>query len=411
MNRNLSSFANSYSFLILLMLRFLRQSLGLVTALVLSSAGMVLPPVAPEETTVFRNGDAGYLCYRIPAIVKAPDGSLLAFAEGRKKDCDDFGDIDLVLRVSTDNGRTWGPLRVVADNGTFQAGNPAPVFDLTDPAFRRGRLFLIYNTGITSENKVRNGEAVREVWYKTSADNGQTWSDSVNITTQVSRPNKPAVNPAYAFADDWRSYANTPGHALQLQKGRYRGRLFVPANHSAGPPQPQFRDYRAHGFYSDDHGKSWKLTPSIAYPGSNESTAVETADGNLLMNSRNQSGDVKNRLLSWSKTGGESWEPVRVAPDLPDPVCQGSMIAYRPRRGKAVLLFSNPNSQKSRENLTVRISPDEGQSWSAGQTIYGGSSAYSDLVIQQNGDIGLLYEKDKYTQIVYSRFSYDWLVK
>ncbi|MGA0555975.1 sialidase family protein [Larkinella sp. VNQ87] len=363
------------------------------------------------ETTVFQNGDNGYQCYRIPAIVKSPDGHLLAFAEGRRKDCDDFGDIDLVLRVSTDNGRTWGPLRVVVDNGNAQAGNPAPVFDLTDPAFRRGRFFLIYNTGITSENNVRKGEAVREVWYKTSADAGQTWSEAVNITAQVSRPNQPAANPAYAFPEDWRSYANTPGHALQLQKGRYRGRLFVPANHSAGPPQPQFRDYRAHGFYSDDHGKTWKISLNIDYPGSNESTAVETSDGNLLMNSRNQSGDVKNRLLSVSKTGGESWEPVRIAHDLPDPVCQGSLIEYQPRRGQRVLLFSNPNSQTSRTNLTVRVSTDDGKSWSAGKTIHSGPSAYSDLVVQQDRKIGVLYEKDGYAKIVYAQFTYEWLVK
>lgn len=391
--------------------RLLLQSVRFLAILLALTSELGLRKAVADESTVFRNGENGYQCYRIPAIVKAPNGHLLAFAEGRKKDCDDYGDIDLVLRVSTDNGHTWGALRVVVDNGNVQAGNPAPVFDLTDPAFRQGRLFLVYNTGITSENKVRNGEAVREIWVKTSTDGGQTWSEGVNITTQVSRPNGPAANQNYAFPEDWRSYANTPGHALQLQKGRYRGRLFVPANHSAGRPQPQFRDYRAHGFYSDDHGKTWKLTPNIDYAGSNESTAAETSDGHVLMNCRNQAGDVKNRLLSLSKTGGESWEPVRIAQDLPDPVCQGSMIEYQPRRGKRMLLFSNPNSQTNREKLAIRFSTDDGQSWSAGKTVYGGPAAYSDLVVQQDGSVGVLYEKDKYTRIVYQSFSYDWLVQ
>ncbi|RRB04366.1 sialidase family protein [Larkinella rosea] len=367
------------------------------------------PPVA--ETTIFQSGEDGYKCFRIPAIVKAPNGNLLAFAEGRRKDCDDFGDIDIVMRISPDNGQTWGPLQIAADNGSLQAGNPAPVFDLTDKNFPQGRLFLVYNTGVMSESELRKGGGIREIWYKTSTDGGQTWADAVNITTQVSKPHQPDVNPAYAFSEDWRWYANTPGHALQMKKGRYKGRIFVAANHTAGAEQPQFRDCRAHGFYSDDHGKSWKLTPDVAYPGSNESTAAETSDGGLLINSRNQSGDAKNRLLSFSKTAGESWEPVRIATDLPDPVCEGSMIDYQPSRRKTVLLFSNPNSPKTRTNMTVRVSTDDGKTWSGGKEIYSGSSAYSDLVIQKDGTIGIVYEKDRYSKIVYTHFSYNWLIE
>ncbi|GAB4036234.1 sialidase family protein [Spirosoma gilvum] len=362
-----------------------------------------------DETTVFRNGEGGYTCYRIPAIVKAPSGELLAFAEGRKTDCGDFGDVDIVLRTSHDNGKTWNPLRVVADYGLAQAGNPAPVFDQTDSRFPKGRLFLVYNTGTASEKDVRNGKAIREVWYKTSTDGGQTWSESVNITTSVNRPNKPDFNPKYTFPEDWRSYANTPGHAVQIQNGRYKGRLYVAANHSEGAVQAQFRDYRAHGFYSDDHGKTWKLSATVTYPGGNESTAAETSTGSLLMNTRNQSGDVKNRLMAFSTNAGETWDQVTVANDLPDPVCQGSMIEFRAPDKRHVLLFSNANSQTKREKLTVRVSQDDGKSWSVGREIYAGSAAYSDLVIQQDSQIGVLYERDNYTSIIYAHFPYNWL--
>lgn len=375
----------------------------------MSNASPSQPPIV--ETAVFQNGEGGYLCYRIPAIVKAPTGELLAFAEGRKTNCGDFGDIDIVLRVSQNNGLSWGPLRVVADYGSAQAGNPAPVFDLTDRRYPKGRLFVIYNTGTVSEGEVRTGKAPREVWTKTSVDGGQTWSEATNITAQVSRPNQPNVNPRYAFKEDWRSYANTPGHALQIQTGTYRGRLFVAANHSAGPPQGQFRDYHAHGFYSDDHGQSWKLTPTVSYPGGNESTAAETSTGSLLMNIRNQSGDVKTRLLASSPDAGQTWSGVRVAQDLPDPVCQGSMLDHRLPNGQWVLLFSNLNSPTKREKMTVRVSTDDGKTWSAGREIYSGSAAYSDLVVQADGQIGLLYEKDNYTMINYARFRYDWLVR
>jgi sialidase-1 len=358
------------------------------------------------ETVVFRNGDDGYTCYRIPAIVRAPDGKLLAFAEGRVADCGDFGDVDIVMKSSTDGGKTWSGINKVADVGALQAGNPAPVYDLSDRRYPKGRLFLLYNSGGASEADVRQGKAIREVWSITSTDAGKSWSEPVNITKEVSRPNQPAANSAYSFPDDWRSYANTPGHALQVQQGRHKGRIFVAANHSAGPPQAHFQDYRAHGFYSDDHGKSWQLSPTIPYPGGNESTAAELPGGGVLMNIRNQSGDVKNRLLASSSDAGASWGPVRVAQDLPDPVCQGSMINYQPRGGASVLLFSNPNSQTKRERLTVRVSRDGGQHWSAGREVYPGSAAYSDLVVTSTRQVGVLYEKDNYSQIVYASFPY-----
>ncbi|GAB3750878.1 sialidase family protein [Spirosoma pomorum] len=388
-------------------------SLGLTVNGLSPASPHVVPPVssAPRsasvtETVVFRNGEGGYTCYRIPAIVRTPEGELLAFAEGRVTDCGDYGDVDIVMRSSKDGGKTWSAISRVADVGALQVGNPAPVYDRSDRQFPKGRLFLLYNTGSASESDVRKGKAVREVWYITSTDAGKTWSEPVNITKQVSRPNQPATNPAYSFSEDWRSYANTPGHALQLQKGPHKGRIFVAANHSAGSPQPHFQDYRAHGFYSDDHGKSWQLSPTIPYPGGNESTAAETSEGGILMNIRNQSGDVKNRLLARSSNAGISWEPVEVAQDLPDPVCQGSMIDYPLGGGQSALLFSNPNSQTKRERLTVRVSKDGGQHWSAGKEVYNGSAAYSDLVVPSAGQVGVLYEKDNYTQIVYASFPY-----
>lgn len=355
------------------------------------------------ETVVFQNGDEGYKCYRIPAIVKAPKGDLLAFAEARRNSCSDHGDVRIVLKRSTDNGQTWSGFQTVAENGNLQAGNPAPVFDLSDKRFPQGRLFLFYNTGTGSEAEVRDGKAMRDVWYKTSTDAGQTWSAPVNITRYVSKPKQPQVNSAYNFVEDWRHYANTPGHALQLNAGPYRGRIFVAANHSAGPPQNQGKDYWAHGFYTDDHGKTWKLTPNVAYAGSNESTAAELSNGGILLNCRNQSGDTKHRIMASSKSGGVKWDSVYVERQLPDPVCEGSMLNYTTKSGQKWLLFSNLEHQNKRENLVLKVSMDEGQSWYKAKIIYAGASAYSDLVIQQDQNIGVLYEKDGYAKIVYAQ--------
>lgn len=355
-----------------------------------------------QSTTVFEKGEAGYQCFRIPAIVKAPDGTLLAFAEGRVNNCGDFGNVDIVMKISEDQGKTWGSLTVVANNDTLQAGNPAPVYDLTDPRYPQGRLFMIYNTGYASEHHNREGKGVREVYYITSTDEGKTWSEPVNITTSVHKPNQPDYNAGYKFGEDWRSYANTPGHAIQLMGKKHRGRLLVPANHSSGPPQEKFLDYRAHAFYSDDHGATWHLSSVVDYPGSNESTAAELPDGRVLMNMRDQSGINKYRLVTVSRSGGKKWGPVRVENQLPDPVCEGSLLAIQGRGGQPALVFSNLNHQSKRQNLTLYKSNDEGATWQPVRVVEPGSAAYSDLVQQSDGAIGVLFERDNYRQINYT---------
>ncbi len=357
---------------------------------------------APEitESVVFQNGEDGYNCYRIPAIVRSPSGLLLAFAEGRVHDCDDFGNIAIVMKTSSDSGTTWGGLKVVARYNQLQAGNAAPVFDLLDPAFPGGRLFLFYNTGTTREHAVREGKGIREVWYTTSTDEGATWSAPVNITLSVNKPNMPEFNPLYSNPEDWRTYANTPGHALQLASGR----ILIPANHSAGPPLEHFREYRAHAYFSDDHGKTWQLSPDVDYPSGNECMAAELPGNRVLMSIRNQSGDERHRLLALSKDGGETWDSVWFAQDLPDPVCQGSILNYINNKGEHLLLHANPDSEAERCCLTVKVSRDEGGHWEKWLEIYRGSAAYCDLVQVDESSGGVLYEKDDYVRISFTRF-------
>ena len=260
----------------------------------------ILSATAQEKIPVFTSGTEGHKSYRIPAIIKIPNGDLLAFCEGRVNGSGDFGDINIVLKRSTDKGETWTALQTVVDADSLQAGNPAPVVDRTDPAYPKGRIFLFYNTGNNHEGEVRKGKGLREVWYKTSVDGGITWSATVNITTQVHKPNQPKVNAAYNFSEDWRSYANTPGHALQLAGGQYKGRIYIAANHSAGAPKSRFEDYFAHGFYTDDHGQTFRLSETIQLPGGNEATAAEISNNGLLLNARNQKGDVRARIAARS---------------------------------------------------------------------------------------------------------------
>lgn len=364
--------------------------------------------VRAQDIPVFVSGEDGYESYRIPAMVKAPNGDLLAFAEGRVHHAGDFGDIDIVMKRSTNNGKTWGSLQRVAEYGDLQAGNPAPVVDLLDPAHPNGRIFLFYNTGNNHEGEVRKGLGLREVWYVTSVDGGHTWSDPVNITTQAHRPKHPQSNPDYNYSEDWRSYANTPGQGMQFDKGKFKGRIFIAANHSEGEPLPAFRDYKAHGYYTDDHGKTFKLAENVPFEGSNESMAALIDGDLLLMNSRNQQGNVRSRIISISSDGGATWDTTYYDPQLPDPVNQGSLIAFEVK-GKRYLAFCNTADTQHRNNMTLRVSRDNGKSWFFNKNIAqapegyeGAYAAYSDLVHIKKKRIGVLFEKEHYGKIVFT---------
>lgn len=366
-------------------------------------------------TPIFVSGTEGYKSFRIPAIVSLPNGQLLAFCEGRVNGAGDFGDIDIVMKRSMDNGKTWSSLMVVAEYGNLQLCNPAPVVDLNDPEFPRGRIFLFYNTGNNSEAEILKGNGIKHCLYKTSVDGGASWSEPVDITLQVHRPNKPLIDPRYNFSEDWRYYANTPGHAIQFQSGKYKGRIFVAANHSEGNPQKSADHYVAHGFFSDDHGRTFKLGNSLAIRGSNESMAVELSNSRLMMNSRNQKGDVKARIVSISSDGGATWDTTYFDRTLIDPVCQGSVLNIGTKKGKEILVFCNAADTKSRNNLTLRKSLDEGATWSDSILVYKNQSdlmqkfsyaAYSDLVRLNRKEVGILFEKDNYTEIVFTRIKW-----
>lgn len=364
-----------------------------------------------EKITVFQSGTEGHKIYRIPAIINAPNGDLLAFAEGRVNGGSDFGDINIVMKRSADNGKTWSKLLSIVDYANLQAGNQAPVVDFTDPKFPNGRIFLFYNTGNNHENEVRKGNGIREVWYITSTDNGKTWSEATNITSQVHRPKQPTINSEFNFHEDWRSYANTPGHALQISKGKFSGRIYVPANHSEGEPKKDFSDYFAHGFYTDDHGKTFHLSDKVSIEGSNESTAAELSKNRILLNARNQKGDKRFRINAISDNGGENWANISFDENLPDPVCEGSILNIGAIKGKQILAFSNAADTQKRDNLTIRISFDEGKTWKISHTIEKNPNdekkdfaAYSDLVKIDDSTVGILYERDNYSEIIFTTF-------
>jgi len=361
-----------------------------------------------DKTPVFVSGTEGYKSFRIPAIIRLPDKDLLTFCEGRVNGASDFGNVDIVMKKSADNGKTWSALQIIVDADSLQAGNCAPVVDTNDPAYPQGRIFLFYNTGNNNEGQVRKGNGLRQVWYKTSVDDGRSWSKGVNITAEVHRPKQPQISPVYNFSEDWRSFANTPGHAIQFEKGKYKGRIFVSANHSQGYPKKDFTDYVANGYYTDDHGKTFRISDNISIAGSNESMAAELSNNKLMMDSRNQRGDIRARIVSISSDGGATWDTTYFDKTLIDPVNEGSILTVGSKDGKNIIAFCNAADTKNRNNLTLRVSYDDGKTWKRTYKIDGSDTdskdytAYSDLVNVSKRKIGVLYERDNYKEIVFT---------
>ncbi|MGP4113497.1 sialidase family protein [Streptomyces sp. 4N509B] len=356
---------------------------------------------AVRYSTVFQQGQDGYHTFRVPAVVQAADGTLLAFAEGRVRGSSDNGNIDLVMKRSRDGGASWGPLEVVIDDGANKFGNPVPVLDRWT-----GQIVLnVTRTGGEVDgDDIRCGLAdttqTRRSFVLFSEDHGESWTDPVEITADV-RP------------DNWRHFVGGPGHAIQLTRGEHAGRLVIPGNHSVAPPEGSGIDcldnrlYGAHSLYSDDHGLTWHLggvdTPLAGTINPNESIAAELSDGRVYFNARDQHGtSAGSRAATTSSDGGATFDqPYQEVPDLVSPVVQGSVVSLTVGgRPGGFLVFSAPGQADARRDLTLSFSLDDARTWHSGLVIHEGPAGYSDLVqIRPGSDghgrgvgIGVLYE-------------------
>lgn len=352
-----------------------------------------MPALTGDTVVVFRAGDNGYDNYRIPSVITAKDGTLVAFAEARKS-MGDAGDIDLVCKRSADGGKTWSAQQVIWDDGANTCGNPCPVVDRNTGMIL---LLMTHNLGTDREKAIIRGTSKesRTVWICESTDNGASWSVPREMTGEVKDPS-------------WGWYATGPGIGIQMLHGPHRGRLVIPADFSyrdtsaAGAVSYQ---YGSCSFYSDDEGKTWHPGGTIT-PKVNECQVAELPGrtGTLMMNMRSYFGR-HCRAVATSPDGGGHWSAPVDAPGLIEPVCQASFLLYLGRsRRKDCLLFLNPASATSRSNMTLRASFDRGRSWSQGKVLYSGPSAYSSITELPSGDIGTLYEagvKSPYEYIVF----------
>ncbi|MEA5055164.1 MAG: sialidase family protein, partial [Propionicimonas sp.] len=354
------------------------------------------PPTAQEpyfaEQTLFSAGEAGYNCFRIPAIVETTAGTLLAFAEGRVESCLDVGDIDIVMKRSTDGGLTWSGVQVVTEGDGSTRGNPVPVVDANS-----GRIVLLQTHNLS--NDCSQG-CDRDPFIQYSQDDGLTWTTAAEV-------------PALKSADWDLWFATGPGHAIQLTRGPHAGRLIVSANHQ------NLQVKGGHVGYSDDGGLTWQLGAIADRDDdviiADESSPIELIDGRVYMSVRNQGTGEGNRAYALSSDSGETFDgPFAIVEDLQVPVVQGTTLRFHATDAgddENRILFSAPAHPGARRAMAIRSSYDEAatwETWQEGKIIHWGPSAYSDMTRIGDDLIGLIYERGTatpYEQLSFARMN------
>lgn len=362
---------------------------------------------------LFVAGENGYAMYRIPGLVTTSGGSLLAYCEARKSSGSDWGRIDVVMRRSTDGGKTWSPMQRIAEA-------PADA--------RRNEAALAQNLGGDDGFTVNNPVAVADrksgvvhflycveyarCFYQRSEDDGATWSEPVEITDAFA---------GFSQRFPWRVIATGPGHGIQLRNGR----LIVPVWLSTGTGGHAHRPSVNSVIYSDDGGDTWRAGEIAAGEfnplNPSETAAVELADGRVMLNFRHESPG-RGRAVTISPDGIGDWSPVTHDSALPEPVCMAGLhrLSTVNDSNRNRLLFSNPNNplDRRRRNLTIRLSYDEGASWPVNKPLEPAFSAYSDLTVGPDGMIYCLFERGSddnpdtaYATLTLARFNLEWLTE
>lgn len=359
-----------------------------------------------QSTVVFEALALGYQQVRVPAIVRTVRGVIVAFCEGRFADTD-WAPINILLRRSSDEGRTWDDVQMLVDGGDGPASNAVPI------AGRDGALHLICQKNY------------RQCLYFRSIDDGLSWSDAFDITPAFEQ-----FSPEY----NWRVFAPGPGHAIELRSGRLVVAVWLcnPAGADV-LPGGDHRPSCVATIASDDGGRSWKRGDIIAHTEGDvlhpsECAVAEREDGSVMINIRSESA-CHRRIVAVSPDGLTNWSAPRFDEGLFDPVCMaGFLSCIDPRTGGTVLLFTNPDSAHdpqegakipvcARVNGVIKLSRDGGKSWPEWRVIDGGPFGYSDLASSPEGIVFCIYESGvwgesslcKHQQVTFAKFSLEWI--
>ena len=346
------------------------------------------------HTLIYQPGDYNSMNYRIPAVITAKDGSIVAVTDKRKYNEGDLPqDIDIVCNSSTDGGHTWSePYTIALGTGVNHGfGDCALAWSNDDNGLIAAFVGGVGLWNSTPSNPIRS-------YISRSYDNGQTWTEPEDITHFIFGDN--CVVPEH---QTWRASFFGSGNGLRTSTGRI---MFVAAIREGSA-----QSLNNYAVYSDNNGVTWQVS-GRASVGGDEAKVTELVDGRILMSIRHGG----NRWYNISEDGCETWQPTTSTwYDITAPACNGDLIRYTSENqghDRNRLLHSVPYGS-SREKVTVYVSYDEGETWPVSKCIVPYSSAYSSLCVLPDGTIGLYVEEayagaSGYSTVFYN-FSLEWL--
>ncbi|MFA5189577.1 MAG: sialidase family protein, partial [Verrucomicrobiia bacterium] len=395
-----------------------------ITAAAIGLSILLNPPAAEtaapllEKQNLFEARTNGYWTCRIPGIAVTKNNAVLVTTEARPGRGGDYDFNDVLMRRSTDGGKTFGPVVKLVDHTTYGDG-PVNNFVMI-PDRDSNRVVAVFCHDYA------------RVFTMHSDDDGATWSKPVEITS--------AFEP---FKSDypWRVCATGPDHGTQLRNGR----MIIPIWLSDGSGKEFGKGkHRGHRpsivavVYSDDRGTTWKrggivcrhgdVIDGVTVVNPSETVAVELADGRVMFNMRSES-KINRRLVAISPDGASGWTGHRWDSALLEPVCMASLIRHGwPKGGQpGRILFANPSNLENemirpggslahdRKRLTIKMSLDDGATWPVSKILEPGPSGYSDVAVLADGTILCLYEADIVTRMCddryvrLARFNLEWL--
>ena len=331
-------------------------------------------------------GNDGSASFRIPGLVTTNKGTLLGVYDVRYNSSVDLQEyVDVGLSRSTDGGKSWEKMRLPLSLGEY-GGLPKAQNGVGDPS-------ILVDTKTNTVWVVAawtHGMGNQRAWWSShpgmdlnhtaqlvlakSTDDGKTWSKPINITEQVKDPS-------------WYFLLQGPGRGITMSDGT----LVFPTQFIDSTRVPN-----AGIMYSKDRGKTWKMH-NMARTNTTEAQVAEIEPGVLMLNMRDNRGG--SRAIAITKDLGETWtEHPSSRQALQEPVCMASLIHVDAKDNilnKDILLFSNPNTTKGRNHITIKASLDKGLTWLPEHQLMLDEAegwGYSCLTMIDKETIGILYE-------------------